>query len=168
MRRLLLAAVFGWVLSPASAETLSLPSDYAELDQRAQFRLCRAAILVEDGAPEDSRSRLPPAAVSAMREQITFIMAETIFNAPAFNLEDGQKRAEFTEKFVIDFSRTIGAERERLDNIAEREAILMSCQPLIWAIMKDNIDVLMQWRLRAMGLDRAFPGDAGHSAAPAE
>ena len=153
---------------PATAETLTLPSDTLKSSQRAEFRLCRAAVLFEDGAPEEARTRLLPATVSAMREQITFIMAETIFNAPVFNLEDGQKRSEFTEKFVIDFSRTIGAERERLQDLAERERILMSCQPLLWLIMKENIDVLMQWRLRAMGLDKDFPGIRGHDPAYAE
>lgn len=161
MRRAVIIACVSAVASGALADTVPLPNEYVPERGRAEFRLCRAAVLVELRADENDRTPLPPETLAAMREQIDFIMAETIFNAPALNLEDGRKRLEFTERFILDFGKTVSAERERLEDKHERAAILIGCQPLIWAIIKERIEVLMQWRRRALGLETPFPVDDG-------
>ena len=137
MRALIMALVMTGA-SGALADTVPLPDEYVPEEGRELFRLCRAAILVEIRADESDRTPLPVEAVKAMREQIEFIMVETIFSAPALNLEDGERRLEFTERFILDFGKTVGAERERLENKDERTAILLQCQPLIWMIVKGN------------------------------
>lgn len=154
-----LATLLAVYAGAAWADTVPLPDDYVPASGRERFRLCRAAVLIELRAEEGQRTPLRPAVIDAMREQIDFIMAETIFNVPALNLEDGRKRLDFTERFVLDFGKTVSEEIERLDDPAERAPILLDCQLLIWAIMKERIDILMQWRRRALGLDSPFPVD---------
>jgi len=152
------------MIGSAQADTLELPSDFLSETERTPFRVCRAAVLIEASAPDGERTVLPEDVISMMREQITFIMSETIFSVPALSLKDGSKRVSFTEKFVIDFGKTIGTEMERLNDPARRAQALIECQPLIWNIMKTNLDLLMKWRVRAMGLDRPFPRE--HSVKP--
>lgn len=146
---------------PALAQTVPLPSDYLSDTERAPFRVCRAAIIIEASAAESDKSALPPAVTQAMREQVDFIMSETIFNIPALSLEDGEKRLDFAETFVIQFARTIGAEMKELKDPDRRMKTLIECQPLLWQIMKENLDVLMQWRRRAMGIENAYPVVSG-------
>lgn len=157
VRAALIGAAFAAMATPVRAETLQLPSDYLTDADRTPFRICRAAVLIEASAPEESRTVLPPDFVITLREQITFIMSETIFNVPAISLEDGTKRIDFTEQFIVDFSKTIGAEMQRLNDPAKRGQTLIACQSMLWIIMKPNLDLLMKWRMRAMDLDRPFP-----------
>lgn len=159
------AAVFVAAMLSASGaqadETVPLPDEYVSSEGRERFRLCRAAVLVETGAQEADRTALPLAVTKAMREQIDFIMSETIFGVPSMSIEDGAKRLAFTEKFVLDFGKTVGAEMERLADVEYRTNMLIRCQPLIWEIVKTRLDLLLQWRSRAMGLDAPFPVDDG-------
>jgi len=163
-------AIFGLLLAATGgashAQTLSYPSDYLTEAHRMPFRVCRAAILIEAGVAEGDRTVLPPAMISAMREQVAFIMHETIFNVPAISMADGTKRLDFTEQFVIDFGKTIGTEMKRLKDPAKRGQALIDCQPILWEIMKQNIDVLIKWRMRAMGLETPFPMVEGLPAVP--
>ena len=165
--RWLLGLLFAAVVSTASAqgEKAVLPDEFVSDNDREAFRVCRAAILVELGLPEEERTVLPVPVIEAMREQVEFIMTETIFNIPALSIEDGRGRIEFTERFVLDFAKTVGSEKETLKDPAKRGQILINCQPRLWFIMKVHINILMRWRQRAIGLDRGnYPYDTGPTA----
>lgn len=161
--RLLSAALLALMPFSVQADTVRLPDDYAQRQGSDLFRLCRAAILIELRADEETRSSIPRNAVEAMREQMDFLMADTIFSAPVLNMEDAQKRLDFTERFILDFGKTVGSESERLKDPEKRAGVLIGCQPLLWSVMKERLEYLLQWRRKAMGLDGDFPALNGPS-----
>jgi hypothetical protein len=127
-----------------------LPSDVASDEDRERFRLCRAAIFIHLGEPDWPDGVLTREAVKAMDEQMGFAMSETVANAPNASVAEGRRVLDFWERFFISFSKTIGEAREQLADPAAREALLIDCQPLIWTIMRERIDFLMQWRQNAL------------------
>jgi hypothetical protein len=136
--------------APAGAQGFFMPSDYLTPEQIAEFRLCRAAALLHSEAPDSEGSVVPRDVAEALKDQINFVMAETILNKPIASIDDAQKVLEFTEGFLLDFTRTIGGEIERLRDIEERERILMQCMPLMWYSARSLIDYLMAWRAKAI------------------
>lgn len=127
----------------------ALPQDRVPAEEQSQFRLCRAAIVYHLDGPEDRAATVPRAMAQAMKEQMSFVMFESIKSAPAGDLAQTREALAFVERFFLDFARTIGEERARLVDLKERERILLDCQVLIWRAMSDYIDYLMQWRERA-------------------
>jgi len=127
----------------------ALPQDRVPEEQRAQFRLCRAAIIYHLDGPEDRSATVPRAMARAMNEQMSFVMFESIKSAPAGDLAQTREALVFVERFFLDLARTIGEQRDRLADLRERERILLDCQVLIWRAMSDYIDYLMRWRERA-------------------
>lgn len=115
-------------------------------DQMERFRTCRAALFYHlDGAlPRDAR--LPREYAESLLEQMTFIMAETIRNAPHATVEQSRTAMEFTERFFLGFSRTIAERADLKTDLAARERLLISCQPLIWDALHTRIDVLLMRR----------------------
>ena len=150
----LIVAVATLAAPPALAQSVTLPDENVPEDDRESFRLCRAAVLVELNAPEGARADLPPGYAEAMQEQFTFIMADTLFSLPALDFEDGARRLRFAERFVLEFGRTVGADSDRLSDPEERARILPACQPMLWAATKERLETLIEWRRRAMQIDK--------------
>ncbi|MEM8793194.1 MAG: hypothetical protein AAGE80_16355 [Pseudomonadota bacterium] len=137
---------------------MPLPQDYSPEEQREMFRNCRAALLVEQEVRGVTPPALPDKLVDVMQEQVSFIMAESIFNAPLLSLEDGFRRGAFVEGWFLRFGTTV---REKLGDIepAEtRRAKLLECQSVIWDIMKVQIDLLLQQRAQAFPPIIPHPG----------
>jgi hypothetical protein len=142
-------------LAPAAAqaqETTLLPGATAE--QRAQFRLCRAAVFYHLDASSAPGRALPRAVAETLNEQIAFIMAETLRSAPSGNLAEDRRMIDFTESFFLAFSRTISENRALAQDAEAREAVLIGCIPLVWAVMRFRMDRLLA--LREAG--RKLPG----------
>jgi hypothetical protein len=144
-----LALILALIAAPALAER-ALPSDRVEPDDRRRFSLCRAATLyhLQDELPPEAR--VPRAVAEAMIEQMSFIMFETIKNAPSGSLAESRRSLAFVEQFFLDFGRLINTEREMLADVQAREALLMECVVLIWQIVSDDIDYLIRWREQAI------------------
>ncbi len=128
----------------AAQESAVLPGITPE--QRQEFRLCRAAVfyhLDRDAAP----GRMVPREVAeAMNEQIAFVMAETLRSAPAGSMADNRRLIDFSESFFLAFSRTIAEQRALGQDPERREALLIDCVPLVWAVARARIDRLLAFR----------------------
>jgi hypothetical protein len=142
-------------LAPARAaaqETTLLPGVTQE--QRQQFRLCRAAVFYHLDSASAPGKAVPRAVAETLNEQIAFIMAETLRSAPAGALAEDRLMIDFTESFFLAFSRTIAESRALAQDAAAREALLISCIPLVWTIMGERVDRLLAFR----EANRRIPG----------
>ncbi len=155
MRRLLRAvllpaALFAGLFSvPARAEIL-LPSDFITSEGMRQFQVCRAATFYHlNGAP-DPQATVPQAVARTLLDQINFIIFESISNKTPASVADGLRLISFTEKWILEFGRVIREEKDRLSDLALREEVLNDCVPVIWGIVRSNIDYLMEYRTRAL------------------
>ncbi|MGF1660029.1 MAG: hypothetical protein ACFCUS_11425 [Rubrimonas sp.] len=142
-------ALCALLVAGAAAAQAPLPSSSVAPEDRERFRVCRAAIFYQLGAPP-GENNVPHAAAQALLEQMNLIMFETVRTAPAATVDDGRKALEFVEQFFLSFSRTISETRERLANPVRREEILLDCMPWIWGIVKERIDYLILWRERVI------------------
>jgi hypothetical protein len=142
----LLAALLS--VSGARAQTLPEPTAFVPEEGMAYFRECRAAAFFHLDAPEDAGSRVPHRFALMLRDQIDFIMAESIFAKPHGDLDDAQALLGFTESWFIGFSRAIGETRERFEDRRAREDMLIGCAPVIWSIARLYIDAMAGWRAR--------------------
>lgn len=115
-------------------------------DQMAQFRTCRAALFYHLDGALPREARLPKEYAESLLGQMTFIMAETIRNAPHASVEQSRVAMEFTERFFLGFSRTIADRRDLKTDLAAREKLLIDCQPLIWNALQARLDVLLMRR----------------------
>ncbi|PKP66956.1 MAG: hypothetical protein CVT86_02630 [Alphaproteobacteria bacterium HGW-Alphaproteobacteria-8] len=139
-------ALFALILTLAPILAQAQATAAITTDQMERFRTCRAALFyhLDGDLPRDSR--LPRAYAEALLEQMTFIMAETIRNAPHASVEQSRAAMEFTERFFLGFSRTIAERADLKTNLAAREKLLVDCQPLIWDALHARIDVLLARR----------------------
>jgi hypothetical protein len=130
--------------TPALAQVTPMLPGVSEKD-REYFRSCRAAIFfhLDEGA---ERRTVPVAVAEAMRGQMTFIMSETLREAPSGSLAQGADMLNFAENFFLSFSASLRANVGFATDVAAREARLIECQPMIWAIMGEHIDRLLAIR----------------------
>lgn len=141
-----LAFALALVAGGAAAQTSSLLPGIAP-DERERFRICRAAIFFHL-APEARSQLVPPAVAEALRRQVSFIMYETLRNAPGASLADAKATIDFAENFFISFSVTMREQQSLQDDVAARERVLIDCVPRIWNIVTEHIDPLMTLRDR--------------------
>jgi hypothetical protein len=123
-------------------------------ENRARFLECRAAVFyhLADGA---EIATVPREVAQALLEQMTFIMFETVRNAPAGSVAESEQALRFVEGFFLSFSGAIAQNRDRFLDVAQRERTLLACQPLIWAVLRERIDYLILWRERAVDAPEA-------------
>jgi hypothetical protein len=136
-----IAAPVGAQVTPR--ETPVLPDITAE--QRREFQVCRAAIFYHL-ANRAEHDVVPRAVAQAMLEQMSFVMSETLATAPRGSMEEGRTMLDFAENFFITFSGIIAEHSHFATEVAEREATLLACQPMLWASVGDRIDALMAER----------------------
>jgi hypothetical protein len=133
-----------WSGEAVAQEATLLPG--VSVEQREQFRLCRAAVFYHLD-PASSPGRVIPRAVAeTLNDQIAFIMAETLRSSPAGSLAEDRRMIDFTESFFLAFSRTIAENRALAQDAAARETLLMGCIPLVWTIVGDRLDRLLTYR----------------------
>jgi hypothetical protein len=128
----------------AAQETALLPGVSAE--DRERFRTCRAAVFYQLDRGSTPGAVLSRATAEALNEQIAFVMAETLRNAPGGSLDANRRMLDFTESFFLNFSRTVAERRDLATDAAARERILLDCQPLIWSIVREQVDRLLALR----------------------
>jgi hypothetical protein len=116
-------------------------------EQRVDFSVCRAAVFYHLDPAAEART-VPKAAAEALRQQIAFIMHETLRRAPAGSLAEARAAIDFAETFFLSFSATIAEQRRLRDDTAARESRLLACVPLVWRIATGEIDALMALRER--------------------
>jgi hypothetical protein len=118
-------------------------------DQREAFRVCRAAIFyhLDEGA---AVQMVPKAYAESLRRQFTFIMHQTLTNAPDSSMAEAQAMIDFAENFFISFSVTLNQQRALRDDVAARERVLIDCAPMVWSVASDHIDRLMALRAGAV------------------
>ncbi len=148
MRRF--AAALALAAGAAAAQDGADPRDYATKEEAERFRICRAAVFYHLDGPEDPAATVPRPVARALLDQMEFIMAESLLNKSFSTIEEGQRLVAFTEGFFIDFNRTIARQREAMEDLARREAVLMDCVPWIWVSARSMIDYLVKWRARAV------------------
>lgn len=141
----------GGLLALAGGARAQDPLAYTTPEGMRQFQLCRAAVFYHLDDQTRGDSVIPVSHARIMRAQIEFLMTESIFRAIPGSLAEGSRILEFTERFYIDFSRTLSAERSRLLDVPERERILFECGPFLWATTAAYLDNLMNWRKEAIG-----------------
>jgi hypothetical protein len=140
----LLAALALTPVRAQAQETTLLPG--VSVEQRQQFRLCRAAVFYHlDPASAPGRV-IPRAVAETLNDQIAFIMAETLRSAPAGALAEDRRMIDFTESFFLAFSRTIAENRALAQDAAARETLLIGCIPLVWTIVGTRLDRLLAFR----------------------
>lgn len=144
MRRLALAVAL--LAGSAAAQTTPLLPGVSA-DQREQFRLCRAAVFYHLDPAAEARS-VPKAMAEAMREQIDFIMYETLRRGPGASVADAGSTIDFAENFFLSFSVTVAGQQRLRTDTETREETLIGCIPLVWMIAKEEIDGLMVLRER--------------------
>jgi hypothetical protein len=142
MRALALALVL--VAGGAAAQATPMLPAVSE-EQREAFRVCRAAVFyhLDNGATVDV---VPKAFAEALQRQFSFIMHETLRNAPDGTMADAKAMIDFAENFFISFSVTLNQQRALRDDVAAREQVLIGCVPLVWAVATEHIDRLMALR----------------------
>lgn len=145
MRATLAAIGLALIASLAAAQS-PLPQDDVPDADRERFRLCRAAAYHHLDGPPDPAATVPRALAQTLRDQIVFIMFETLRSAPAKDLTEAGRVIAFTETFFLSFASTLSTNRARLTDLAQREALLLECVPFVWQVMRENIDYLMLWR----------------------
>lgn len=147
------ALALALLLAPAAlgAQPMRLPSDAISADDRAAFNDCRVAIFYHLGQPSASGAMVPREMAESMREQMDFIMFETIGRVPAASIEDARKRLSFAEDFFLNFGRTIAQEQSRFTDPRTREEVLIGCVPLLWTVTRGHIEDLMRWRAEKLG-----------------
>ena len=145
MRALGLALLLLVAGAAAAQTTRMLPS--VTDDEREAFRVCRAAVFyhLDEGA---TAQVVPRAIAETLRQQIAFIMHETLVNAPDDSMADAQAMIDFAENFFISFSVTLQQQRALRDDVAARERVLLDCVPMGWAVVRPHIEHLMALRAR--------------------
>jgi hypothetical protein len=154
------AAALGAALALAAAAAtaqVALPDRSVSRENRARFQACRVAVFYHLSGPEDRAALVPRSVAQAMLEQMTFVMIETLRNAPGATVAQNREALEFVEGFFLDFSRAIAEGREKFSDLRARERALLDCQPLIWEVMKERIDYLLAWRDQAIDAPAAPP-----------
>ena len=142
MRALALALLL--LAGTAAAQTTPMLPDVTS-DQREAFRVCRAAVFYHLDEGAEARV-VPKAFAEALRRQVTFIMHETLRNAPDSTMAEAQAMIDFAENFFISFSVTLNQQRALRDDVAARERVLIDCVPLAWAITAEHVERLMAMR----------------------
>ncbi|MEM1276135.1 MAG: hypothetical protein AAGH74_06405 [Pseudomonadota bacterium] len=156
------ALVFFLLAGPAIAETMALPKTYAPQERLDAFRECRAAVLVEQEFRGVTPPALPDETVDVMQEQISFILAESVFNTPLLSIEDGFHRNAFVERWFLEFGISVREKLSEIEPLETRRARLLDCQAVFWTIMKVQIDLLLQQRAQT------FPKIIPHPGLPEE
>ncbi len=146
MKRLLAAAALA--ASPAEADIL-FPDDYVPEESARFFQVCRAAALYHLDAAEAPGAVVTHPVARTLLEQINFVMWFTLTREMPSTLGDGARMLAFTEKWVIGFGQVVRDETGLTDP-ATRETVLMRCVPVIWMIMREDIEMLLAWREKAV------------------
>lgn len=151
-RRLALAAsvAAAGLGAGAAVAQAPLPDVAVSPENRARFLLCRAAISFHLDDDVAEASIVPRAMAESLLEQINLIVFETIRNAPAASLRQSGEAMAFVEAFFMSLPDAMAENRDRLEDTAERERILLDCQPFIWSVLRERIDYLFRWRERAV------------------
>jgi hypothetical protein len=144
MRALALLLVL--IAGAAAAQTTALLPGVSSND-REQFRICRAAVFFHLDPAAEVRT-VPKAVAEAMRQQIGFIMHETLRRAPGGSLAEAKAAIDFAENFFLAFSATLAEQRRLREDTAAREAMLIACVPLVWMVTAGEIDPLLALRER--------------------
>lgn len=142
MLRLALALLL--LAGTAAAQTTPLRSGVST-DQRAQFRICRAAVFYHL-APGARHVAVAPEVAEALRQQVAFAMHETLRNAPGGSVADARAAIDFAENFFLSFGATIREQQALQDDVAARERLLIDCVPMIWTVVAQHLDPLMARR----------------------
>lgn len=145
MIRHALAALALLAAAPVIAQQ-PLPGEVIPRENRARFRVCRAAIFYQLDDQNAAANRLPDAFARTLLEQMSYVMRESIRNAPKATVDAGVETIAFVEGFFIEFSRAIAEHRELMDDVEARERTLVECQSFLWPIVKARIDYAARWR----------------------
>lgn len=144
-----LAAMLLLAAMPARADVV-LPSDFVSEEGMRQFQVCRAATFYHLNGPPEPDATLPQSLARTLLDQINFVIFESITNKTPSSVADGQRLLSFTENWILGFGRVIQEEQGPLSDLAIREKVLLDCVPMVWGIVRSNIDFLMEWRARAI------------------
>ena len=144
----------------AMAQTMALPDEYAPAAQLDAFRECRAAVLVEQEFRGLTPPALPDHLIDMMQEQVSFILAESMFNTPLLSVEDGFRRNAYVERWFLEFGIAVREKLSDLEPVETRRTRLTTCQSLFWTIMKVQIDLLLQQRAKSFPEIVPHPGPA--------
>lgn len=126
------------------------PEAYSSPEGARQFSLCRAAVFYHLDDRTRGTSTIPLSVTRTMREQIEFLMQETVAGTYPESIADGQRLVRFVESWFIGFTEVLRDERERLLDPARRDAILLDCIAFLWVTMASDIDRLKAWRAKAV------------------
>ncbi|MEM9046230.1 MAG: hypothetical protein AAGC81_16215 [Pseudomonadota bacterium] len=155
-----LAVLLSLLAGPVLAETMALPDNYAPQERLDAFRECRAAVLVE----QEYRGLTPPAlsdqTIDVMQEQISFILAESVFNTPLLSIEDGFNRNAYVERWFLEFGISVREKLSEIEPVETRRARLQDCQAVLWTILKVQIDLLLKQRAQTFPKIIPHPGQA--------
>jgi len=155
LRSCLVAILISLTSSLAVAQSEN-PGEHDIYDAASkQFRLCRIAIMVAANNPK--RTAFPKESVTAMREQIDFLMAENAFSKPPENTLEGIRRVREIESWTLEFGKDIRSSIDTMDDSETLDSTLMKCQQTLWSGTKNIVDRLIVWRTRGMRF--AVPND---------
>lgn len=147
---LVVASLLAATPSPSPAQETAPPDDRTVTQgQREQFMLCRAVALLHLRTADWETAVVDEDMTRMLLEQITFVMAETVYAQPPQNLADGGRRLVFVENYFFNLREVFAGVMDRFPTIESRDAFLLDCAPFIWVVMTGHIDKLMEWRNRA-------------------
>jgi hypothetical protein len=144
------AALAAAAVCLCAATVAAQPEGQDHAETRARFGLCRAAVFhhLEPGA--EART-VPRDVAETLLEQFGFVMFETVAGAGQASIDEQRASLAFVEDFFLQFGAVLAREDARLREVAEREKLLMACQPFVWSLVKPRIDHLLAWRERSIG-----------------